>query len=394
MTDQRRASAAVAVLRAAHQRPGSERAAVARELGLSSGVITETVARLSRLGLITEHPAPRTGGRGRPTTTLDPHPAGPLVIAVAIGQESWQVAVAELGGAELTRTERPHQQDRDQVLGAVAARLRTLRRRYGLRIRAVAMAVPGTVTGGLLAQAANLGWQDVDLTALWPRDRGARPLLAGNDASFAAVAEARRGAAAGAASMLHLFLAAGVGGAVIENGGLVSGATGTAGEFGHMPFGDPAAACRCGARGCWNTAIEGAALARALGESPPADEISYTRQVLAAARASFTADPPGSPELGTVQAMARSVGAGAAGLVNAIDPGVVTLGGFGRDLLDVAGDHLYPAYLDGLMLFRRADPPALIPARFGDDGPLVGAIEEAFGAVLSDDGLRTWPEPA
>jgi len=94
MTDRRRASAAVAILRAVHRQPGAERAEVARELSMTSGLITETVARLSALDLLREHPAPRTGARGRPTTTLDPHPRGPLVVAVAVGHETWWIAVA------------------------------------------------------------------------------------------------------------------------------------------------------------------------------------------------------------------------------------------------------------------------------------------------------------
>src|SRR5215469_356601 len=390
MTDRRRASAAVAVLRAVHRQPGIERAAVARRLSLTSGLITETVARLSSLNLLSEHPAPRTGARGRPTTTLGPHPRGPLWIAVVIGHETWRTAVAQLGGTELARTERPHGRDPGEVLAVLAAQLRTLRRRHGLRIRAVAVSVPGTVRDNRLAQAANLGWSDIDLSMLWPRDRGARPFLAGNDATFAAVAEARRGAAAGAASLVHLFIEAGLGGAVIEDGRLVLGALGTAGEFGHMPFGDPAQPCRCGARGCWNTAIEGAAIARLLNQPPPADEVSYSRQVFAAARASLVPGASPRAELDAVQAVARAVGSGAAGLANALDPGVITLGGLGRDLLDIAGDLVYPAYLAGLMTFRRASPPPLLPARFGDDAPLIGALDEAFSAVLTDEGLRAW----
>src|SRR5258707_5842123 len=108
MTDRRRASAAVAVLRVVHHQPGIERAVVARKLAMTSGLITETVARLSGLDLLSEHPAPRTGARGRPTTTLNPNPRGPLAIGVAIGHETWQIAVAQLGGTELARTERPH----------------------------------------------------------------------------------------------------------------------------------------------------------------------------------------------------------------------------------------------------------------------------------------------
>jgi predicted NBD/HSP70 family sugar kinase len=354
---------------------------------MTSGFVTETVARLGALDLVSERPAPPTGGRGRPTTTLHAHPRGPLVVVAAIGHETWKLAVAQLGGTELVRAERAHRRDPDQVLGELGKALGSVRRRYGRRIRVAAVAVPGTVVDNHLAQAANLGWDDIDLGVLWPHERDGQALLAGNDASFAAIAEARRGAAAGSGSVLHLYMDAGIGGAVIEAGRLVLGATGTAGEFGHMPFGDPAQQCRCGARGCWNTTLDGAALARALNQPQPTDEVSYVRHVLAVARAAHVVQ---HEEVAAAQQMASSAGRGVAGLVNAFDPDIVTFGGLGRELLEVAGDHVYAAYLAGLMHFRLSAPPPLVPAHFGDDAPLVGAAEEAFSAFLTEGGLRSW----
>jgi predicted NBD/HSP70 family sugar kinase len=184
--------------------------------------------------------------------------------------------------------------------------------------------------------------------------------------------------------MVYLHLAAGVGGAMVEGDRVVAGATGAAGEFGHMPFGDPAVRCRCGAMGCWNTTLDGGALARALGQAAPADEISYLRRVLAAARA----HEPGAA--GAVHALARSLGRGAAGLVNALDPHLVAVGGLGRELLEVAGGHATAAYSDGLMAFRTLPPPPLVPAHLPDDGSLLGAAELCFDRILTDEGLQAW----
>jgi len=379
-----RLSGQVAVLRAVHAEPGITRAAAAAALAMPSGFAAETTARLTSLDLLTERPAPATGSRGRPTSALCPHPDGPLVVAAAIAHETWRVAAVELGGRAIESAAGPHRRDQEAVLGTVSAAIEALGRRHGDRIRAVAVAVPGTVAGHRLIQAPNLGWHQVDLSPLWPIEDPDRPLLAGNDATFAAIAEARRGAAAGAATAVHLYWDAGLGGAVVEAGRALPGASGMAGEFGHMPFGDPALRCRCGALGCWNTALDGRGIARALGRPAPADEVSFARRVLAAARAGQPA------ELSAMQDVARSLGSGAAGLVNALDPDVVTVGGLGRDLLEVAGEHVTPAYLDGLMRFRASPPPALVPARFGDDAPLTGAAEDAFATVLTDDGLRAW----
>lgn len=70
-------------------------------------------------------------------------------------------------------------------------------------------------------------------------------LLVGNDASLSGLAEARRGAGAGAWVVLHLTVEVGVGGVLVVDGVPVAGRTGTGGEFGHIPLGDPALRCPC-----------------------------------------------------------------------------------------------------------------------------------------------------
>jgi predicted NBD/HSP70 family sugar kinase len=373
------ASAAVALLRVVHARPGITRVAAAQDLGMPSGFAAETITRLTAERLVAERPAPPTGIRGRPTTSLHPHPGGPLVVAAAIAHQTWQVAAVQLGGSTIESVRRAHRRSQSRVLGAVRAELGRFTQTYADRIRAVVVAVPGTVIGSRLMHAPNLGWHETDLSVLWPHYDLACAFLAGNDATFAAIAESRRGAATGAGTALHLYVDAGVGGAVIENGRVLRGATGTVGEFGHMPFGDPAQRCHCGATGCWNTSLSGGALARTLGQGAPADEVAYSRQVIAAARRGKAS------ELTAIQGVARSLGRGAAGLVNAFDPHVVTIGGLGRDVLNVAGEQLTGPYLGGLMQFRASPPPPLVPAHFGDDGPLVGAAEDGFSAVLAGE---------
>ncbi len=379
-----RVSGQLALLRAVHNEPGISRSAVGLELKMSSGFATETIARLVVLDLLSERALPSTGTRGRPTTSLHPHPDGPLVAAVAIAHETWRVAMVELGGGTVEMVEGPHQRDQVAVFTAITTQLKRFRRRYGSRVRSVAIAVPGTVTGHDLVLAPNLGWREVDLSVLWPRLGLDCRLVAGNDATFAALAESKRGAAVGAETMVHLFMDSGLGGALIDGGNVLLGANGMAGEFGHMPFGDPTLRCRCGAYGCWNTDLNGLALAQTLRQPIPSDEVTFMRRVIAAAR------DGGPAELEAVRAMGRSVGRGAAGLVNAFDPSVVTIGGLGRDILAVAGEEVATAYLAGLMQFRAATAPPVVPARLLDDAPLVGAAETGFATFLSDEGLAAW----
>jgi predicted NBD/HSP70 family sugar kinase len=367
---------ATELLRAVHANPGLTRADAARLIGIGTGAATELVARLNAAGLLGERPATRSGGRGRPTTVLVPHPAGPLVAAVSITHEAWRVDVVELGGATVATAGGEHEPGGGgQVVRAVGAVLARLRRRLGTgRVRGLGIAVPGIVSHGLLREAGNLDWYDVDLTRVWP---GAAVFVAGNDATLAASAESSRGAAVGASVALHLRVDGGLGGAVVEAGRILAGAAGVAGEFGHMPFGDPAVRCTCGASGCWGTAVDGSALARLLGHRVPRDPVSYARRIIR------LATTPGHPqEAQAVQAVATALGRGVAGLVNGLDPDLVTLGGLGVDLLEAAPEALDDAYRGGLMRFRREQPPPVIAATLGEDGPIAGAAEEAWARLL------------
>lgn len=380
-----RRQGALAFLRYAHEHPDATRADAARALGLSSGSATEIAARLKAARLLAETAPPPTGERGRPSPALGAHPRGPLACVVNIGHERWQVAAVELGGRAVRETSgRRPGPGPAAVLGVLRERVAEARAEYGRRLRAVSVAVAGTAVGTTIVQASGLGWRDVSFEPLRPAPDV--PLLVGNDASLAGLAEARRGAGAGARAVLHLTVEVGVGGVLIVDGRPVNGATGAAGEFGHMPFGDPALECPCGASGCWDLEVDGRAMARALGLPPPRDPRTEAERIIAAARS----DPASRR---AVAAAARALGRGAGALVNALDPDRVTLSGLGPGIAAVAGDELDRALLAGLMSFRRAAPPPLLSSTLGPDSTLVGAAEAAFDLVLSDEGLAAWTAP-
>lgn len=80
-----------------------------------------------------------------------------------------------------------------------------------------------------------------------------------NDASAAALGEARHGAGRGLASFLMVTLGTGVGGGIVFGGELWRGAGGMAGEFGHLLTGHDRT-CNCGSRGCLEAVASATAL--------------------------------------------------------------------------------------------------------------------------------------
>lgn len=382
--DQLRWFGAAQLLALVRAEPGITRAAAAARLGIGSGGAADLLGRLRAEHLLDEQPAPAQG-RGRPTTVLVAHPQGPLVLAADVRAADWQLAIAGFDGVPTTIDAGKHTGKRlPRLLTELGAAIAAAHRREPQRIGAVSVSVAGTVSDSRLVQFTPRGWKDVDLAVLIAAlpAHAQLPLLIGNDATLAGLAEARSGAARGARSALHLMVAAGLGGTLVVDGVPVAGARGAAGEYGHVPFGDPRVVCPCGARGCWDLAIDGRALARHLGDGPPADPVGYAQALL---------DAPATA--GTRRAFAKvatALGAGIGGLVNLHDPDVVTLGGLAVGLRAAAPEAFTAAYLDGLMAYRKTSAPPVRDGLHGDDGPLYGALIQGLDHLTTEGGLAEW----
>jgi predicted NBD/HSP70 family sugar kinase len=363
--------------------PGITRAAAAQRLGIGSGGATELLARMRQARLLDETPAPARG-RGRPTTVLGPHTDGPLVLAVDLRATDWRLALAGIDGVPHVVAQSAYAGDElTPVLAEVADAIGGVYRRNTKRLRAIAVVVAGPVSDAKLVQFTSRGWNDVDLSVLTAKipARAGISVQLGNDATLAGLAEARSGAARTAITALYLIVAQGIGGTLVVNGDTMIGAHGAAGEYGHIPFGDPKLLCPCGARGCWDLEVDGRALARHRRDEPPDDPVTYVHNLIgkrdAATRRAFAA-------------VAASLGRGVGALVNLHDPDVVTLGGVAALIRAAASDVFDEAYRDGLMSFRKDSPPPVRDAQHGEEGPLHGAVALALDRVTTATGLAEW----
>jgi fructokinase len=145
-----------------------------------------------------------------------------------------------------------------------------------------------------------------------------RPVKLENDANCFALSEATDGAGKGAAVVFGVILGTGVGGGIVVNGKVLSGANAIAGEWGHNPLPLPSGQdlplpdCYCGRAGCIETYLSGPGLARdhelRTGRRlPPEEIVSLGDQSLER----------------YVERLARAL----ASVINLLDPEVIVLGG-------------------------------------------------------------------
>lgn len=118
-------------------------------------------------------------------------------------------------------------------------------------VAGVGVGVPGPVDGkGMVHRCVNLGW---DVFNVNEKLGGLldMPVMAGNDANVAALGEMWKGGGQGHDSVVVVTLGTGVGGGIILDGKMLTGATGAGGEIGHIHVqdGEPDK-CGCGNYGC------------------------------------------------------------------------------------------------------------------------------------------------
>jgi predicted NBD/HSP70 family sugar kinase len=378
-------------LRAVHAAGELTRSDLGAATGLNRSSVATIVHELIERGVV-EEGAGASGGVGRPSLMVRAIPDSLAVIGWDVRADSTSAIVEGLGGRILHRWTKAHRRgstDPYEVAARVVSGSSEIVEELPdhLILVGIGCALPGIVdpigsltTGsspdGIVHRAPTLGWVDTPFgvilsEALHERFGADLPVLLGNDANLGAMAEWTRGAGRHSRVMVFVSGDVGIGGGVIVDGQPLIGATGFAGEIGHIRFDPQGSPCRCGARGCWETVIGLTTIVSAAGLDPLKAGID---DVLA--RAS-TGDHVCQAAL--VDA-ARAVGQGLASVVNMVNPDTIVLAGH----LHVLLDNYRHTILEELRhtLSRENTDIRILGPSLGTDSIVVGASELVFEYAL------------
>jgi predicted NBD/HSP70 family sugar kinase len=351
------------------------RAEVSEATGLSRTTVSGILNRLRDYGLVVENTEPPqgaavAGGLGRPPTTVALDLSAGAAVGVDIGRRHIRVTLADLGHQVLAQREARFDVDgrADQALALVATLVGEAIAASGVapgRILGLGLGLPAPIdSDGRIGSSKILpGWTGrapgPELAA-----RVGLPVQVGNDANLGGLAEALYGAGRGHRHVVYLKLATGIGGALVLDGRLHSGAGGVAGEIGHTTVSDTGAVCRCGNRGCLELVAGGPALLDALRHTGV--ELSSIADVIERAQAGHAGCRRVIEDTGAL------VGVAVANTVKLIDPSIVIIGGE----LAAAGDLLLGPIRAALRQAGLAGAEPLVAAA------VLGEAAESLGGVL------------
>jgi predicted NBD/HSP70 family sugar kinase len=314
------------VVRALRERGPMSRSGLG-EVGLSRSTVTSVVEELMAAGIVVEV----SGGRdvrnaGRPPTRVGLKGTLGVAVGVEIANGVVRVAVCNTAQELLLYDAVPMDDSTapEAALKTTGMLIDQMLSRTDFpvaRLVGVGLAMPGPLQrrSGLNGRATTLKpWVNVN-----PRTLAEQvlqlPLLVGNDANLAALAEHTWGAARGLKDVSYIYTASGIGAGLILGGSLYAGANGTAGELGHTTIDENGLVCRCGGRGCLNTLANADAIIENLWRSH--HERMSIADVIKLAQI-------GDVGCRRVLADAGShIGLAAANMYNLLDPELIVVGG-------------------------------------------------------------------
>lgn len=352
------------------------RGELARITGLSRATVAAVIARAIAAGRVREVPPTGPIRPGRPAVALALTAPPGVVVGLDFGHGHLRCAVADLDGYVRAEEHQILQVDNspDDALRAAAQQFRQLLAKLGRQpadVAGVVMGLPSPIhsaTGRVVTNNILPGWVD-RRPAQELHDLIHLPVVLDNDANLAALGELSSGDASGTRNLIYVKASTGIGTGLVFDGRLYRGATGAAGELGHIQIQPDGAICRCGNRGCLETLVS---IPHILATLQPAhhEPLTLDRVIQLVATGDVGARR-------VVTDAGRVIGRALADLCNVLNPDAVIIGGE----LAAAGTALTAGIREAINHYTQPATAAAVTVRtttLGDRGEVLGAIALAI----------------
>ncbi len=248
-------------------------------------------------------------------------------------------------------------------------------------VKSIGIGAPGLVDRdrGLLLYSNNLPFNDTPIAEILNKDWGI-PVYVENDANCAALGELYAGAARGANNAVVVTIGTGIGGGIILNGKLFSGAAGAGAEIGHIVIEVDGEPCTCGRKGCWEAYGSATGLKKATRRAMAQNKDSLMwalcdgNEEKISAQTAFDAAKKGdqtAKEL--VDWYIRRLSAGIINIANVFRPELICLGGGVSNEDDAWFLEPVRAQVEAEVYAFKRCPVEIRKAQLGNDAGIIGA---------------------
>ena len=306
---------------------------------------------------------------------------------VDVGGTTVKIGLFDKEGCVLDKWEIPTVKDNEgaSIMPDVAESLQAKMKEKGISeddLAGIGVGVPGAVDseGTLVGGAVNIGWPVFNI----PKVLNAYinvPVKAANDANAAAFGEMWQGGGKGYNNMVAVTLGTGVGGGIIINGNILTGATGAGGEIGHIHMNDEEIEeCGCKNKGCLEQYASATGIVRlARRRLAKDDKPSTLREGTLSAKTVFDAVKAGDEvavEIATQ--FGEYLGKGLAAVAGVVNPEIFVIGGGVSKAGDILLSFVEPVFQK--YAFQQCRSAKFALAKLGNDAGIYGAA----GLILRD----------
>ena len=230
------------------------RAELQKSTGLTLASVSRLVQELKNTGVILEIDKGESSG-GRQPSLVRVNPQAGVVISLDFSGIELKGAILDAANHCLCVIKQPFQGMQPAILQKQVIQMcqelvsnPVIQHR---RILGIGISVPGTVDAenGIIRDALNMRLHDFPIRDILGKVFDL-PIFIEHDTSTAALAEKYYGAGRGVEDLIYIIVSTGIGAGLIVNHEVYRGATGLAGELGHVIVERDGQVCVCGKRGC------------------------------------------------------------------------------------------------------------------------------------------------
>jgi glucokinase-like ROK family protein len=358
--------------------------------------ITSSIESLLQKQIIIENQSTEyTGGRRSKTYSIN----GGLgfIAGVDIGATSIDLAIADFSGNIIVRSSEAAlvREGPIKILGRVCSLLEKMMQENGLnseRILGIGIGIPGPVDfslGTVVSPPIMPGWDGYPIIQTVQQWFPAANVVIDNDVNVMALGEIHEGAGQGVSNLIFVKIGTGIGAGIVCEGKIYRGASGCAGDIGHISVSKSGPACHCGNNGCLEAVAAGPAIAKRsllaaqAGRSPfLLKQYEINGEKITAEDVGIAAREGDALSIEVIRESGQMIGDVLASLVNFYNPEMIIIGGGVSNLGNLLLSSIRQAVLNRSLPLATRNLHVVFSGT-GSDAGVIGAVNLAMDYIFT-----------